>query len=187
MACGQASSPLKTRSQKSTCSGCLFTTHALVVYWRRYWQPSLRSTLVGLGGIEYPRNRIGFKNGYRHPPPPTHTHTFGDAGGCGREAARAREVWYDPFLHLSRGHGKPFQIIGLIRPTCWADPMTRSIRYVFDGVWPVQVGPLLHSPALLTPAHGDVRHLPSLLTITSNFVSLLTVSSAHTKTKKRNL
>ena len=56
--------------------------------------------------------------------------------------------------------------------------------YVFDGVWPVQVGPLLHSSALLNPAHGDVRHLSSLRTITCNFVSLLTVSSAHTKTKK---
>ena len=56
--------------------------------------------------------------------------------------------------------------------------------YVFDGVWPVQVGPLLHSSALLNPAHGDVRHLPSLLTISCNFVSLLMVSSAHTKTKK---
>ena len=31
---------------------------------------------------------------------------------------------------------------------------------------------LLHSSALLNPAHGDVRHLPSLLTITCNFVSL---------------
>ena len=60
-----------------------------------------------------------------------------------------------------------------------------SMLYVFDGVWPVQVGPLLHSSALLNPAHGDVRHLPSLLTITCNFVSLLTVSSAHTKTKKK--
>ena len=59
-----------------------------------------------------------------------------------------------------------------------------SMLYVFDGVWPVQVGPLLHRSALLNPAHGDVRHLPSLLTITCNFVSLLTVSSAHTKTKK---
>ena len=65
----------------------------------------------------------------------------------------------------------------------WAVP-TSSMLYVFDGVWPVQVAPLLHSTALLNPAHGDVRHLPSLLTITCNFVSLLTVSSAHTKTKK---
>ena len=56
--------------------------------------------------------------------------------------------------------------------------------YVFNGVWPVQVLPLLHSSALLNPAHGDVRYLPSFLTITCNFVSLLTVSSAHTKTKK---
>ena len=34
------------------------------------------------------------------------------------------------------------------------------------------------------PCSGNLRHLPSLLTITCHFVSLLTVSSAHTKTKK---
>ena len=34
------------------------------------------------------------------------------------------------------------------------------------------------------PCSRYVRHLPSLLTITCHFVSLLTVSSAHTKTKK---
>ena len=41
---------------------------------------------------------------------------------------------------------------------------TTALGYVFDGVWPVQVGPLLHSPCSF--AHGDMRHLPSLLTIT---------------------
>ena len=51
---------------------------------------------------------------------------FGDAGGGGgmqQGQGRCGER-YDPFLHLilSRGHGKPFQIIGLI--TCGADPMT---------------------------------------------------------------
>ena len=42
-------------------------------------------------------------------------------GGTQQGQGRCGER-YDPFLHLSRGHGKPFQIIGLI--TCRADPMT---------------------------------------------------------------
>ena len=61
--------------------------------------------------------------------------------------------------------------------------MWEEIRSVLAS----KLGPLLHSSALLNPAHGDVRHLPSLLTITCNFVSLLTVSSAHTKTKKNEI
>ena len=46
---------------------------------------------------------------------------FGDAGGKQQGQGRYGER-YGPFLHLSRGHGKPFQIIELI--TCGADPMT---------------------------------------------------------------
>ena len=51
----------------------------------------------------------------------------------------------------------------------------------------VEIRPKRVCSALLNPAHGDVRHLPSLLTITCNFVSLLTVSSAHTKTERNEI
>ena len=50
----------------------------------------------------------------------------------------------------------------------WA---SEGVDMYVDGIWLVQVGPLLHSSALLNPAHGDMRHLPSLLTITCNFSS----------------
>ena len=56
--------------------------------------------------------------------------------------------------------------------------------YVFDGVWPVQVGPLLHISALLNPAHKK-NEICKLVLSSADLSSAQACSRAENKPKKR--